>query len=83
MGLTVGRGRINKNELAEKYLERFVVAWSDSSGLGTSPLVLLAEGRGSVARSASTKAPLLVFISTGVYAEHRTVVKTLWERTCS
>ncbi|MCF5803461.1 DUF1534 domain-containing protein [Pseudomonas tremae] len=25
MGLTVGRGRINKNELAGKYLERFVV----------------------------------------------------------
>ncbi|PYD89354.1 hypothetical protein DNF23_28730 [Pseudomonas syringae pv. pisi] len=24
MGLTVGRGRINKNELARKYLERFV-----------------------------------------------------------
>ncbi|KPW88747.1 hypothetical protein ALP58_102594, partial [Pseudomonas savastanoi] len=26
MGLTVGRGRINKNELAEKYLERFLEA---------------------------------------------------------
>ncbi|RMN70419.1 hypothetical protein ALQ54_101710 [Pseudomonas syringae] len=24
MGLTVGRGRINKNELARKYLERFL-----------------------------------------------------------
>ncbi|KPY77419.1 hypothetical protein ALQ89_100767 [Pseudomonas amygdali pv. tabaci] len=26
MGLTVGRGRINKNELAGKYLERFLKA---------------------------------------------------------
>ncbi|KPX20671.1 hypothetical protein ALQ08_103946 [Pseudomonas syringae pv. delphinii] len=26
MGLTVGRGRINKNELAGKYLERFLEA---------------------------------------------------------
>ncbi|KPX81447.1 hypothetical protein ALO59_102493 [Pseudomonas amygdali pv. mellea] len=63
MGLTVGRGRINKNELAGKYLERFLEAGA-----------LHCTARSSE----DAERPEL-----HAYAEHRTVVEILWERTCS
>ncbi|KPW35211.1 hypothetical protein ALO51_102545, partial [Pseudomonas amygdali] len=62
MGLTVGRGRINKNELAGKYLERFLEAGA-----------LHCTARSSE----DAERPEL-----HAYAEHRTVVEILWERTC-